>query len=181
MEIAERQHVPRPFNITTSQALQECLDRAVGLWRFADDQLDKVTITSADADPDAPFEGFFEELPGPGGSVTVVPNRWYTLSKEARKDVEHLAGMMTQLGIAERHVRVEEARAVLVISAIKEAAMDAGLSNDQVKLLGASLRDKLDGASTDSPIRADGAKSVAVSRSQQRNTSRTVGSQGPGH
>jgi hypothetical protein len=178
VKIAERQGAPRPLGITTNQALQECLDRAVSLWRFADQQLDALTITSADADPDAPFEGFFEELPGAGGSVRVVPNRWYTLALDARRDVERLAGMMTQLGIAERHVRVEEARAVLVIAAIKDAAIEVGLTNDQVRNLGAALRSKLSGEGSSQPVAA---APGTPNQAQNPSTSRQVSTLGPGH
>jgi hypothetical protein len=170
---------PRPLNVTTGQALQEALDRAVQLWRFADSQLDLVDMEIDEETGEA--LGFFEELPGPGGSVVVQPNRWYELAMTARRDVEKLAGMMTQLGIAERHVKVEEARAVLVIAAIKEAAMEAGLDNDTIKLLGEKLRSKLDEAHSDSPDRHTSRKEVGMARSQRGTTSRQVASRGPGH
>lgn len=168
--LADVRGYERPVGITTGQAMQEALDRAVALWRFADEQLDLVAATSANSD--GPFEGFFEELPGAGGSVRVVPNRWWTLAREARTDVEKLAGMMTQLGIAERSVRVEEARTVLVVSAIKEAAMEAGLDNDMIKVLGQKLREKLADASSESPLRHDSRASVGMTRSQNPVTAR---------
>lgn len=86
------------------------------------------------------------------------------MEREARIEVEKLASMMTQLGIAERVVRVQEAQATLVIAAVREAAIDAGLSHDQVRSLGASLRDRLDTARVKQPTpaaRKDGSQPVA--------------------
>lgn len=68
------------------------------------------------------------------------------MEREARQEVEKLASMMTQLGIAERVVRVQEAQAVLVVAAIREAAIETGLSQDQVRRLGEAIRGRLDDA-----------------------------------
>lgn len=169
--MAEERGLPAPRGVSTGQAMQEALDRAVQMWRFAQDQLNRVTVTTH-YDDDGPMEGFFEERKGPGGSTVIVPSRWYTLEVEARRDVEKLAGMMTQLGIAERSVRVDEARAALVIASIKDAAIEAGLDNDQVRALGMALRSRLEEATSTAPAAHDSRASVGITRSQNAVTAR---------
>lgn len=142
--IAAEQGASIPLGISTGEALQQCLDRAVALWRFAASQVDQLDIAD---DPNVSVEedGFFEVMENPQGPDIVTVNRWYAMEREARLEIEKLAAMMTQLGIAERVVRVEEAKAALLIAAVREAAMEAGLDHDQIKLLGAKMREKIEG------------------------------------
>jgi hypothetical protein len=138
--IAADQGHPVELGITTSDALQGCLDRAVQHFRYCASRADEL-------DED---ELFVSEV-GPGGSLLTVPNKWLRLETEMRKEVEHLASMMTSLGIAERRVRVEEAQAILVAQKVQEAALEAGIPHEQVRAMGASLREKLSKSYTDVP------------------------------
>jgi hypothetical protein len=154
--------------MSTADALQQCLDRAVALWRFAAAQVDALTMLQSDMpDPDA-AEEFWEVETGPNGATTVVPNRWYRMETDARAEVERLAGMMTQLGIAERTVKIEEAKAVLMVAAIRDAALAAGIPPDSVRELGIQLRARLE----------DARGHVETDRASAQ---RQVASMGPGH
>lgn len=150
LEIADAQGIYVRTGVSTGDALQRCLDRAVALWEFAATQTDNVAM---DSDPTSDDEGggFFEILLGPGGASEWVPNKWYRVEREARLDIERLAGMMTQLGIAERHVRIQEAQAALFVASVREAAIQAGISPQQVRLLGEALRDRVAGAIAEAP------------------------------
>jgi hypothetical protein len=120
-------------SVTAVEVLQELLDRSTGNWRWAAGQLDLV-----------PPSQFWVQKVDAQGNVLVEPCKWYQLERAAASEVERLAGMMVQLDIDERHVRVEEARAVLVVAAVRDAARDAGLEPAQVQRLGASLRKRLE-------------------------------------
>lgn len=145
IHIAAEQGATIPLGISTAQALQECLDRAVALWRFAADQVDQITPSedgnlsnlSPDEDP------LFTVTPNPQGPDLVETNRYWRMEREARLEIEKLAAMMTQLGIAERVVRVKEAEAALYVGAIRDAAIEAGIPHEQVVALGAALRRRL--------------------------------------
>jgi hypothetical protein len=152
VHIAAQQGAVIELGVSTGDALQQCLDRAVAMWRYAAQQVDAI-VTPEDLPDDAevanlPVEEdpFFEVRANPNGPPVVVRHRWIEMEREARKDIEKLAAMMTQLGIAERVVRVEEAKAALLVAAVREAAMEAGLDHDQVRALGAALRNRLAGA-----------------------------------
>lgn len=121
--------------VAAVDVLQELLDRSTGNWRWAAGQLD--LVSAAD---------FWVQKIDAQGNVLVEPNKWYQLERAAASEVERLAGMMAQLGIDERLVKVEEARAVLLISAVREAAREAGISANQVRALGSALRSRLEAA-----------------------------------
>lgn len=146
VHIAAEQGATIQLGVSTGDALQECLDRAVALWRFAADQVDKIQIRDPDVDLanlSADEDPTFEVYTNPQGPDLVDDHRWYKREREARHEIEKLAAMMTQLGIAERVVRVEEAKAALVVAAIREAAVDAGIPPDQIRALGAALRERV--------------------------------------
>lgn len=117
---------------SSAEILQEVLDRAVGGMRYAASEVDKL----------APEEFWVSKIDAQG-NVLHEPHKWYQLEVQCRAEVERLAGLMSQLGIAERQVQVEEARAVLIIGAIREAAREAGIEPGKVKVMGQKLRDKL--------------------------------------
>lgn len=157
VHIAADQGASIELGVSTADALQECLDRAVALLRFAQQQVDSIerpdTAEVYDGDePDSLLRGaslanlpvqddpLYTVIPNPQGPDLIVPHRYLQMEREARMEVEKLAAMMTQLGIAERVVRVREAEAALLVAAVREAAISAGLSNDQVRRLGEELR-----------------------------------------
>lgn len=180
VHIAAEQGASIDLGVSTADALQQCLDRAVALWRFAAHQVDHIALPDdpdADAfDPDDPTtwpdlsnlpaqeDPTFEVLVNPQGPDIIQDHRWYQREQEARREIEKLAAMMTQLGIAERVVRVREAEAALLISAVRDAAMAIGLDNDQIRQLGAALRDRVaDGMQMRTPPSQTG-KAKAVQR-----------------
>lgn len=130
--IAEAHGVVMGHGNSVADVLQACLDRAVHHWRMAAAEVDKL-----------PFEEFWEANWGPNGAVSIEAHKWYRLETECRLEIEKLAGMMAQLGLDERRVQVQEAQAAVMISAIRDAAYRSGLTAQQVKSLGASLRDVL--------------------------------------
>jgi hypothetical protein len=159
VHIAAEQGASIPLGISTAQALQECLDRAVALWRFAADQVDQIAPPlDSNGDPEVNFSNLdvsedplFTVTPNPQGPDLVETNRYWRMEREARLEIEKLAAMMTQLGIAERVVRVKEAEAALYVGAIRDAAIEAGIPHEQVVALGQALRSRL----TPSPGDAD--------------------------
>jgi hypothetical protein len=150
VHVAAEQGASIHLGISTADALQECLDRAVALLRFASNQIDNLLIDAPDDLANLGYEEdpLFEVITNPQGPDTLLPHRYLKMEEEARREVEKLAAMMTQLGIAERVVRVEEAKAALIVAAIRESALEAGISHDQVRLLGAALRRRLPDART---------------------------------
>lgn len=169
---AAEQGAPIRLGVTTAEAMQECLDRAVALMRFAASRVDLLKLEET-----ADGVGFFEHITGPGGAVEIKPHRWYIMEQEARLEVEKLSAMMTQLGIAERQVHLEEAKAALMVAAIREAALEAGFDHDQIRLLGSALRRRLEDATTE----VNRPQASAYSTSQDPSTSRQVAELGTGH
>ncbi len=169
LEIADAQGIYVRTGTSTGDALQRCLDRAVALWEFAATQTDSFALDSDTSDEDG--GGFFEIQLLPGGASEWIPNKWYRVEREARQDIERLAGMMTQLGIAERHVRIQEAQAALMVAHIREAAIETGLDPDQVRLLGEALRRRVAGAVVEVP----GNTVTTSQKSQAREISRQAG------
>ena len=115
-----------------AQALQLVLDRAMGSLYVA--------ATFAD---DVPVEDFWVKYWDAQGNVRVEPNKWYKLEAALRDEVHGIAADMMRLGIAERMVEVEERKAAWVLAAIRAAAADAGLDNEQVRRLGDGIRRRL--------------------------------------
>lgn len=133
MEVASEVGMSVRPGMSSAEVLQECLDRVVGGMRYAASEVDKLS----------PDEFWVYKIDAQGNRLT-EPNKWYQLEVQCREEVERLAGMMSQLGIAERQVQVEEARAVLIISAIRDAAREAGIPQKQVRALGQGLRERLE-------------------------------------
>jgi hypothetical protein len=164
VRIAADQGAPIVLGVTTADAMQECLDRAVALFRFAASKVDELSD-----------DDLYLTVRGPNGAESRIPHQFVEMETEARLEIEKLAAMMTQLGIAERTVRIEEAKAALVIAAIRDAAIDVGLDNDQIRLLGQAIRTRIEAAS------ASMAPHSASAAAQDPATSAQVASLGPGH
>lgn len=157
---------PIELGVSTADALQGCLDRVVALWRHAASEVDALAEDEV-----------FTLLISSTGVANEVPNVWIQHEAELRKEIEHLAATMTGLGIAERRVRIEEAQAALLVASIRDAAVEAGISHDQIRLLGEHLRARLDQSKVDIPP----SPRSAHSQSQDPATSRLVASTGPSH
>ena len=125
---------PRWWETSTgvAEALQLVLDRAMGSLYVA--------ATFAD---DVPVDEFWVRYWDAQGNVRVEPNKWYKLEAALRDEVHQVAADMMRLGIAERMVEVEERKAAWVLAAIRAAAADAGLDNEQVRRLGDGIRRRL--------------------------------------
>lgn len=74
------------------------------------------------------------------GNIRVEPNKWFKLEQAMRNEAVKLAAKMVELGLAERAVALEEAKAVMVAQAVRAAAEAAGLAPIQVERLGEELR-----------------------------------------
>ncbi|WP_445151142.1 hypothetical protein [Baekduia sp. Peel2402] len=109
------------------EVLQEILDGAVADLRYAQSKVDAL--------PDD--EAFRDTAQG------VVPNEWIRLRDRYRDELERMTNNMVRAGIADRAVRVSEAKAALMVAAIKDAALDIGLPGDQVRALGEALRRRI--------------------------------------
>jgi hypothetical protein len=117
---------------SVTQALQLVLDRAMGHLYVA--------ATFAD---DIPVDEFWVKFWDAQGNIRVEPNKWWKLEQALRGEVHGIANDMARLGIAERQVAIEEQKATWVLAAIRAAANDAGLDNEQVRLLGEGIRRRL--------------------------------------
>jgi hypothetical protein len=123
------EHIARAAGVTAPQIMQELLERATAHWRYATAKVD-----------DLPPEKFWRAKTDAHGNHLVEPHPWYKLEQAARAELEDLTAKMVQLGLAERAVQVEEAKAALMVAAVRDAARDAGLSTTDVRKLGAALR-----------------------------------------
>lgn len=148
VHMAAEQGASIQMGISTAQALQECLDRAVALLRFTADQVDSLYIGFPEDTPLSELSPYddpmYEVTPNDQGPDVIKLHRYVLWEREARLEVEKLAAMMTQLGVAERVVRVEEAKAALMVAAVREAAMEVGLPHETVRELGAALRRRVE-------------------------------------
>lgn len=61
----------------------------------------------------------------------------------SRKELADLCVNMERVGLAERMVRVEEARALLIVQALIEAAAEAGIPRAKLKQIGPAFRRRL--------------------------------------
>lgn len=112
------------------EALQWVINRCADLCRHAADKVD-----SLGEDELTVMTQF-----GP------VDNQWIRLEERFRRELTDVCVSVEKIGLAERSVRLEEARAVLVISAIRDAAQEAGLTETQIRSLGAGIRKRLEPA-----------------------------------
>jgi hypothetical protein len=106
-----------PVNI-----LQEVLDVRVAEFRLAQQMVD--------------------QLPTEEWSKGQAHN-WILWRNMYAEQLNAMCTRLVSLGIADRAVKVQEARAVLVANAVQKAATRAGLSPADVRLLGAMLREEL--------------------------------------
>lgn len=116
--VDERGHNP-------AEVLQEALDSLVAELRFAQSEVDALSVS-----------GLFVD-----GMIGLVPHHWVKARDFYLQRVENCAKDMVRLGLAERTVRVQEAQAVLVAQAVRKAMEAEGLSVEQVRGVGARLRE----------------------------------------
>ena len=87
-----------------------------------------------------PVDQFWVHKTDAWGNDLVEPNKWFQLERAMREEAVRLATKMVELGLAERQVALEEAKAVMVAQAVRTAAEAAGLTPVQVTRLGEELR-----------------------------------------
>lgn len=113
------------LNAQPADALQECIDGLVADIRLAQKMVDRLPESELWRDT----------------MVGKIPHEWIRLRDDYRSQLSHLAMAMEAKGIAERRVRVDEARAVLMAQMVRTAAERAGLNGNQIKALGSALRE----------------------------------------
>jgi len=124
----ERRRSATPLQIDPIDALQEVLDAATADLRHAQSRVDELQ----------------------GGELWRrtaygdVPNEWIRLRDKYRAELERICTNLVRTGIAERVVNVRIAEAALVVQSVQAAAIDAGISPDQVRALGAALRRRVE-------------------------------------
>lgn len=73
-----------------------------------------------------------------------VPNQWIRLEEKLRVELQSLCINMERVGLAERMVRIQEARALLIVQALTEAAAEAGIPRSKLKQIGPAFRRRLE-------------------------------------
>jgi len=91
-----------------------------------------------------PMDKFWVRYYDAQGNIRTEPNKWFQLEQAMRNEAVRLAAKMVELGLAERQVALEEAKAVMVAQAVRTAAEAAGLNDEQVHRLGEELRKGLE-------------------------------------
>lgn len=113
----------------TSDILEYAMRRVHAVMVWAGQQADDVST-----------DKFWVKYYDAQGNVRVEPNKWFVLERAMREEAVKLAAKMVELGLAERQVAVEEAKAVMVAQAVRAAAEAAGLAPLQIERLGEELR-----------------------------------------
>lgn len=129
MDDASRYLAGKPLDpIDPADALQFVLNRGVALLAYASERVD--TLPEDELYISTPF--------GP------VECAWLVMEEKLRKEVGYTAARMVDIGIADRAVQLEEAKAALFVRAVMEAAREAGISRDKIKQLGPAIRVQLE-------------------------------------
>lgn len=113
----------------TSDILEYAMRRVHAVMVWAGQRQDEVSV-----------DQFWVQYYDAQGNVRVEPNKWFVLERAMREEAVKLAAKMVELGLAERQVAVEEAKAVMVAQAVRAAAEAAGLAPLQIERLGEELR-----------------------------------------
>jgi hypothetical protein len=114
---------PSPLS-SPAETLQWLLNRITDQLKYAAHEADSL-------EPDD------MEVMGPFGPV---PNKWIRLEADLRQELANLAINMERVGLAERLVNIQEAKAALIIQALTAAAEEAGIPRGQLKTLGPAFR-----------------------------------------
>lgn len=98
------------------------------------DQL-KYASTKADALPEDKLEVVTAFGP--------MPHQWVRAEERLRIELASLCVNVERVGLAERMVRIQEARALLIVQALTEAAAEAGIPRAKLKQIGPAFRRRL--------------------------------------
>lgn len=116
-----------PPHTDAGEALQWILDRVM-------DQL-KYAAKQADALPEDELEVMTAFGP--------IPHQWVRAEERLRLELGSLAVNVERVGLAERMVRLQEARALLIIQALTESLVEAGVPRSKLKEVGPAFRRRL--------------------------------------
>lgn len=119
--------------VGTAELLAWALRRVHATMLWAGQQADAVSV-----------DKFWVRYVDSNDNIRVEPNKWFQLERSMREEAVKLAARMVDLGLAERAIAVEEAKAVMVAQAVRNAAEAAGLSPVQITRLGEELRKGLE-------------------------------------
>jgi hypothetical protein len=113
-----------PLNIDPADAMAEALDAKVQSLRYAQKQVDAIPLAEMWRDT----------------MVGKVEHEWIKLRNRYLNEVFAMGAKLASLGIDERHVMIQEAKAVMMVSMVKQAAERSGLTQKQVAALGRELK-----------------------------------------
>jgi hypothetical protein len=127
---AAAQGVQAPSNVgSLPEVMDEVLRRAVGHFRFAAAQVDKLPLDQA-----------FTLSIDAQGNIVHKEHWWIQAERACREEVSDLALRMSGLDIDARRVAIAEAQAVLMTRALQSAIESIGLNPEQRRALGPALR-----------------------------------------
>lgn len=129
--------------LSTAELLEWALRRVHAAMLWAGQQADGVH-------PD----DYWVEYLDPVGNTRVEPNKWAQLERSLRQEAVTLAARMQDLGLAERAVQLEEAKAIQVVGAMRAACEAAGVPPEQVVEVGVQLRRLLEAGVVEEPVAA---------------------------
>lgn len=73
-----------------------------------------------------------------------IPGQWIRMEERLRLELSSLCVNVERVGLAERMVRIQEARALLIVQALTEAAAEAGIPRAKLKQIGPAFRRRLE-------------------------------------
>lgn len=73
----------------------------------------------------------------------VLPHQWVRLEERLRQELTTLCINVERVGLAERMVRIQEARALLIIRALEETLRELGIPKAKLKQVGPLFRQRL--------------------------------------
>lgn len=123
-DAAERE---RLVNVDPAAALQELISRFTARWRHACDEVDQLR----------PEQLTIMTAYGP------VDHEWIRAEERLGAQLAKLCVEVERIGLADRLISLEEAKAQMFVRALQAAAADIGISRDQVRDLGPAFRTRL--------------------------------------
>lgn len=110
--------------LSPAEALQWLVNRVVDQLKHAAHEADSLAVEEM-------------EIMGPFGPI---PNVWIRLEADLRKELAGLAINMERVGLAERLVSLQEARAALIVQALTAAAEECGIPRSQLRSIAPAFR-----------------------------------------
>jgi hypothetical protein len=143
--LANDGHVPILSGMRSIDVIQEVLDRAVAMMRFAQAEVDKLSI-----------DELWVRRIDAQDNVIVEPHRWIQMEQVLRTEALEIADRMEKLNIDERRITLQEAESHLIQLAIRQVLAQLDLTPEQTKKVGPALRaaqDIFDGTAREIPTK----------------------------